>query len=84
MKIFKKKETVIPMDEEGNPIEKKFDWKDLGKKVLFGLVCMGAGALAFIAVGVAMTGSDEESSGDESTDTETSAETSSDSESSEN
>ena len=76
MKIFKKKETVIPVDENGNPIEKKtIDWKDIGKKALFGLGCAGAGILAFLLVGAAMVDSDDAACDEAIDGTESAAET---------
>lgn len=73
MKLFNKKENVIPVDENGNPIEnkKKIDWKVLGTDLLKGLAWMAAGAAAFIAVGLVLVSAedgDSETSGDSSED----------------
>lgn len=60
MKLFKKKdekEKVIPVDENGKPIEpekKKIDGKKVVKNVLFGLCAAAVGVVTFVAVGVAL------------------------------
>ena len=68
MKIFKKKETVVPVDENGNPIEtekKKIDWKKVAVGIGTALAAMAVGTLAFVAVGIA---SGADSSDDDSSD----------------
>ena len=85
MQIFKKKEVVIPVDEDGNPIEaekKAIDWKAVGKKVGCGLLCAVGGVFVFLAVGAAMITDDETS--DSSSDDISSDEDSSIAESGEN
>ena len=67
MKIFKKKETVVPVDENGQPIEKekkKIGWKEVVIGVGTALAAMAVGTLAFVAVGIASgaDSSDEDSS----------------------
>ena len=89
MQIFKKKEVVIPVDEDGNPIEaekKAIDWKAVGKKVGCGLLCAVGGVFVFLAVGAAMITDDETSddSSDSSSDDISSDEDKSSAESGEN
>lgn len=57
MALFKKnkKEKVIPVDENGNPIQKeKGKGKRVVKKILFGLGAAAVGIATFVAVGVAL------------------------------
>lgn len=80
MKLFKKnkKEEVVLVDENGNPVQKEKGngkGKQIVKKVLFGLCAAGVGVATFIAVGLALgatADSEEETSnwvGDGSTGT---------------
>lgn len=74
MKILKNKETVIPVDENGNPIEpekKEFDWKGILKKTLCGVACGVGGIVLFLVVGAAMVNTDEDKSSEESSSGET-------------
>ena len=73
MKIFKKKENVVPVDENGNPIEKEkktIDWKGLGMDLVKGLGWMCAGVAAFLIVGACMVSSDDSGSDSDSSDSE--------------
>lgn len=59
MKLFnkEKKEKVIPVDENGNPIEpekKHINAKEIAMKVAIGAGAVVVGVIAFIAVGAAM------------------------------
>ena len=75
MKIFKKKENVVLVDKNGNPIvkeKKKIDWKVLGMDLVKGLGWMCAGAAAFLIVGACMVSSDDSSSEDSDGDSDTS------------
>lgn len=68
MKGFKKKEKVVPVDENGNPIEeekKTVDGKAIVKKILAGLGCAGLGIITFLVIGAALVGNDDASSGNE-------------------
>ena len=62
----------VNQDETGKPAEKKgLNWKEIGKKILFGLGCAGVGIITFLAVGAAMIGSDSSEEGsEEGTDSE--------------
>lgn len=69
MRIFKKHEKVIAVDENGNPIEpekKGRDWKKIGRDVLIGTISAAAGIAVFCLVLVAGNTSSGDSSGDDS------------------
>ena len=73
MSIKKKKEQVIPVDENGNPIEvkeeeKKVDGKTILKNVLGFIGSAAIGIAIFLAVGAAMVDPKEGESGDGSSD----------------
>ena len=73
MKIFKKKEQVAPVDENGNPIEvKKKDknWKGVATNILSAVGCGVLGIVVFLMVGAAMVNSDETNSGEEASDSD--------------
>ena len=75
MKIFKKKENVVSVDENGNPIEKEkktIDWKVLGMDLVKGLGWMCAGVAAFLIVGACMVSSDDSGSEDSDSDSDSS------------